>query len=426
VSYVEIKHTLVGKQMPSSPSTRRLIPTWLIITTAVFVIVALFFFASGGLSLLRLFSVTETKTTHTTSEQGQVVSKEKEKATTQQRLTFWDALGLVFVPVAGGVIITIVSYIYNKKQREREEAVQSLRAQDAALQQYLDQMSDLLVNRGLRPEPADSEPKGLQKYRDRVNDLLVNLNLRSEPADSEPKDYVRNLAQARTIAVLLGLDSEHKKRPLKLVYELGLIEKDNRPLELKNAGLDGANLSEITLRAAYLRCVDLRLSDLKGADLEGSNLNLADLRGSDLKRANLRDVDLTKANLLPYDAQDPERLSIHNQKKTNNLSKESIGSARHSKLTITNLRGATLTGARLHETLLGSADLTNADLTGADLTGAVLTDAVLTDAVLNKAEGVTWEQLSACESLAGATMPNGQKYEDWLKTKGREENSGPS
>ena len=335
------------------------------------------------------------------------------------------------MPVAGGVIITIVSHIYNKKQREREEAVQALRAQDAALQQYLDQMSDLLVNRGLRPEPADSEPKGLQKYRDRVNDLLVNLNLRSEPADSEPKDYVRNLAQARTIAVLLGLDSEHKKRPLKLVYELGLIEKDNRPLELKNAGLDGANLSEITLRAAYLRCVDLRLSDLNGADLEGSNLNLADLRGSDLKRANLRDVDLTKANLLPYDAQDPERLSIHNQKKTNNLSKESIGSARHSKLTITNLRGATLTGARLHETLLGSADLTNADLTGANLTGsvltdAVLTDAVLTDAVLNKAEGVTWEQLSACESLAGATMPNSQKYEDWLKTKGREENSDPS
>src|SRR5215218_1159977 len=354
VSYVEIKHTLVGKQMPSSPSTRRLIPTWLIITTAVFVIVALFFFASGGLSLLRLFSATETKTTHTTSEQGQVVSKEKEKATTQRRLTFWDALGLVFVPVAGGVIITIVSHIYNRRQREREEAVQSLRAQDAALQQYLDQMSDLLVNRGLRPEPADSEPKV----------------------------YVRNLAQARTIAVLLGLDSEHKKRPLKLVYELGLIEKDNRPLELKNAGLDGANLSEITLRAAYLRGVDLRLSDLKGADLEGSNLNLADLRGSDLKRANLRDVDFTKANLLPYDAQDPERLSIHNQKKTNNLSKESIGSARHSKLTITNLRGATLTGARLHETLLGSADLTN----------AVLTDAVLTDAVLNKAEGVTWER----------------------------------
>jgi hypothetical protein len=27
------------------------------------------------------------------------------------------------------------------------------------------------------------------------------------------------------------------------------------------------------------------------------------------------------------------------------------------------------------------------------------------------------EHLSAAESLEGATMPNGQKYEDWLKDK---------
>jgi hypothetical protein len=27
--------------------------------------------------------------------------------------------------------------------------------------------------------------------------------------------------------------------------------------------------------------------------------------------------------------------------------------------------------------------------------------------------------LAACKSLEGATMPNGQKYEDWLTSKGR-------
>ena len=31
------------------------------------------------------------------------------------------------------------------------------------------------------------------------------------------------------------------------------------------------------------------------------------------------------------------------------------------------------------------------------------------------------QQLEAAKSLKGATMPNGQKYEDWLKSKDRAE-----
>jgi uncharacterized protein YjbI with pentapeptide repeats len=46
-----------------------------------------------------------------------------------------------------------------------------------------------------------------------------------------------------------------------------------------------------------------------------------------------------------------------------------------------------------------------ADLSGTDLSGANL----------NGAERWTEEQLSAAESLERATMPNGQKYEEWLK-----------
>jgi hypothetical protein len=35
---------------------------------------------------------------------------------------------------------------------------------------------------------------------------------------------------------------------------------------------------------------------------------------------------------------------------------------------------------------------------------------------------VTQEQIDSCKSLLEATMPNGQKYEDWLKSKDQEEN----
>jgi hypothetical protein len=70
---------------------------------------------------------------------------------------------------------------------------------------------------------------------------------------------------------------------------------------------------------------------------------------------------------------------------------------------------------RLMETDLSGADLSRADLSEADLGGA---------------KGITNEQLEQqARSLKGATMPDGQKYEDWLKSKGRSEdgeNSGPS
>jgi uncharacterized protein YjbI with pentapeptide repeats len=83
---------------------------------------------------------------------------------------------------------------------------------------------------------------------------------------------------------------------------------------------------------------------------------------------------------------------------------------------IVDLSGADLSGADF-----SGADLTSADLSGvnlryanfsdADLSGAYLLGANLSDAT------VTEEQLSSCKSFREATMPNGQRYEEWLKDK---------
>jgi uncharacterized protein YjbI with pentapeptide repeats len=83
------------------------------------------------------------------------------------------------------------------------------------------------------------------------------------------------------------------------------------------------------------------------------------------------------------------------------------------------LRDAALQDANLSSAVLENANLTNADLTNANLR----------DAYLSEATGWTMEQLEAAKTLEGAIMPNGQKYEDWIKSKGRGEggeNSGPS
>jgi uncharacterized protein YjbI with pentapeptide repeats len=63
------------------------------------------------------------------------------------------------------------------------------------------------------------------------------------------------------------------------------------------------------------------------------------------------------------------------------------------------------------------------------LSGVILTDTDLSDATpkgadLSEARGITNEELKQqASSLKGATMPNGQKYEDWLKdrTDGKED-----
>jgi uncharacterized membrane protein len=99
------------------------------------------------------------------------------------------------------------------------------------------------------------------------------------------------------------------------------------------------------------------------------------------------------------------------------------------------LSGADLSEANLMGTLLNRADLSGASLLFADLSGASLlfadlSAANLSGADLSGATGGTEEQLTAAKNLKGATMPNGQKYEDWLKDKegGGEDgkNSGPS
>jgi multidrug efflux pump subunit AcrA (membrane-fusion protein) len=101
------------------------------------------------------------------------------------------------------------------------------------------------------------------------------------------------------------------------------------------------------------------------------------------------------------------------------------------------LSGIVLSDAKLSSAFLPNADLNGADLSGADLSNAILTDADLGKAILSGAdlsgaymsgadlsgaERITNEELEQqASSLKGATMPNGQKYEDWLKSKGKGE-----
>ena len=129
--------------------------------------------------------------------------------------------------------------------------------------------------------------------------------------------------------------------------------------------------------------VNLALASLIHAILEGANLRDANLSGADLLRANLRGTFLGRANL----------------------------------------RDANLGDAKLGDAKLSGANRGDADLGGANLRGANLRGAFLSGA-----GGITNEDLhQQARALDGATMPNGQKYEEWLKSRGENgQNSGAS
>jgi uncharacterized protein YjbI with pentapeptide repeats len=270
-------------------------------------------------------------------------------------ITLWDWVKLLVVPV----VIAAGGFWFNAEQRAREQQVANVRAQDEALQAYLDQVTQLLVTQ-----------------RD---DALIRMQV---------DDDVRQVIQARSEPLLRSLTATRRWSLILFLAVMGLLAKDRPLVSLAGADLRGADGSGAPLEGIDLARANLSGADLRGADLSEADLSEADLSEANLRGANLRGADLSEANLRGAFMDSSIRVS-HGRP----LMK---GPAVNLEYAI--LRGANLEGATLFDAHLAGADLSDADL--------------------REATGLTEEQLTAALSLEGATMPNGQKYEDWFKSKG--------
>ncbi|WP_431913656.1 pentapeptide repeat-containing protein [Micromonospora carbonacea] len=157
--------------------------------------------------------------------------------------------------------------------------------------------------------------------------------------------------------------------------------------DLRNANLDGANLShaELTianlnganLSHAYLGDANLRGANLGGANLSHAYLGDANMDGAELSNAELTSAYLGGANLRTADL---NRARLPLAKLSNaDLSFADLDSAN---LRNANLDGANLDGANLLLANLGGADLRDADLSRAYLRGANLSCARTNDHTL--------------------------------------------
>jgi uncharacterized protein YjbI with pentapeptide repeats len=329
--------------------------------------------------------------------------------------TLWDWLHLLSA-LAIPIVLAGAGFLFTANQNARQQELENQRSK--AAQELEDQRA---------------QAEALQAYLDQMSQLLLEQDL----LKSEEDDPARTLAQARTTTIITRLDAPGNRSVTRFLTDSGLTgaslarlkqsssvsilsQAELRDANLAGAFLPSANLTKAKLENADLSNASLVSADLSGANLENANLKeanllFADLSDANLSGANLRKVDLTEVNLEGANLQRATLPSRHfnlaeilqpgiSLERANLVRADLAGRD----LTDASLEDADLTDATLEEANLKAADLTSADLSEVNLAGANLAQADLTEAT------ITPKQLDQAESLEGATMPNGQKYENWL------------
>jgi uncharacterized protein YjbI with pentapeptide repeats len=238
--------------------------------------------------------------------------------------TLWNWLEIGAIPL----VLAIGGYLFCQTERNTRLQIAANRAQDNLLQGYVDGVTEMLLDKGLRTAEDNAES--------------------------------RTVARARTLTVLRGLDAPRKGILLRFLHESNLIRKGNRVIDLFGADLSDADLSQ----------ADLRGADLRGVNLFNANLSEADLRGSDLRETDLRRAMLFRASL-------HQSLIVQGDLRQANLIRADL---RQADLRQADLRQADLIRANMRQADLREADLRQALFFEGDLIAAQVTPGQLQQA----------------------------------------------
>src|SRR5579859_1103255 len=115
--------------------------------------------------------------------------------------TFWDWLQLLIIPA----VLAVGGYLFNYTTSRNEQKTTQLRDQTER---------DISLD--------NQRETALQEYIDKMSELLLEKKLR----ESGEYDEVRTIARVRTLTVLPRLDGDRKRSLLRFLYEAGLISGD--------------------------------------------------------------------------------------------------------------------------------------------------------------------------------------------------------
>ena len=260
----------------------------------------------------------------------------------------WDFLGLLIVPI----VIALAGWWLSDVSTRRQQEIEDRRAQDSLLQSYIQDMTNLLLNRGL--------------------------------ATSKPDSLIAQVARANTLSAIPRLDSRRNRILLRFLSDSNLLSSGSVAL------LSGAELIRADLMYADLSGAELIRADLSNANLSGASLSDANLFNALLFRANLSNANLEGANLKDAWLTDADLKDAW-------LNDADLrGAAIGTDLSGVSLEGANLSGAYLRDADLGGANLSGAELSDANVTNnqlaqaASLVGATLPNGTILTEEG--WEE----------------------------------
>src|SRR5260370_14950088 len=148
--------------------------------------------------------------------------------------TLWDWLQLLVIPV----VLAIGGYLLNLTLKRSEQDATLDNQREAALQGYIDKMSELLLKDHLRESillPRDDSKSFFRR-------ILRRLSGTSQTYLEVEPEEVQTIARVRTLTVLSRLDGVRKGSVLQFLYDSGLLRKDEPVVELHRADLREADL----------------------------------------------------------------------------------------------------------------------------------------------------------------------------------------
>lgn len=286
----------------------------------------------------------------------------------------WQVLDLLIVPV----ILALGAWFLSNQSNNVEREIAKDRQQQALLDAYLDRMTELILDKGLKKDGEENEAE------------------------------VKTMARTHTISVLRNLDGKRKGQVLSFLHEAELIKKPSQPPHNEDTGNP------------------LVQSEFVWEDHQIINLATADLSHADLIFVPLKDIykvgSWSKRLITKFVEEDFEKYSWSTTKSWKaNLSNAYLKDANlpHVAFVLAELWGTNLDEANLSGAILALANLSGVNLRAANLVGADLRKANLSGAALDGAElkganlkgaTVTDEQLKSARSLEDAILPNGEKY----------------
>ena len=172
--------------------------------------------------------------------------------------TLWDWMQLLIIPVALG----IGGFWLSQIQKSSEQRTVTDNQREAALQGYIDKISELLL-------------------KEHLDELKPEF------------EKVREIARARTLTVLPQLDAERKLSVLRFLGGSQLLQI----VPLSVSDLSGIRLHDINERNIEIRDANLMYASLNNSTLEHIDLNYSNLSHADISNSSITHCILDHVNL---------------------------------------------------------------------------------------------------------------------------------